>query len=101
MVAYDANAKALLKSVGARESALWWVKAVGAQTTPKSVTSANGNVTTDTYSGGKGGAEVVLVSIENGPHDWPGGLTRQGAETTTGVDATDLIWAFFLSHPKG
>jgi polyhydroxybutyrate depolymerase len=89
-----------LHDVGAMESAKWWATRDGCSITPSETTSPNGNVITDTFSGGKNGTEVTLISIANGVHDWPGGLTRQGPETTTGVNAADLIWDFFVAHPK-
>jgi len=46
------------------------------------------------------GVEVYLV--KNNGHAWPGGSagSRRGDAPTTGLDATDLIWAFFKSHPR-
>ena len=55
---------------------------------------------TDLYPNGKNGTEVELVSIVNGTHDWPGGLTIGGPETTTGVNAADVAWKFLEAHPK-
>jgi polyhydroxybutyrate depolymerase len=100
MVQYDSKSVALLHDVGALDSAKWWAKRDGCSLTPAETTSLNGNVVTDTFSGGKNGAEVTLISIANGVHDWPGGIGRDGPETTTGVNASDLIWDFFKAHPK-
>ncbi len=85
MVSYASEFQALLMGFGAKDTATWWAKKVGASLTPKSTTLSG--ITTDTYSGGKEGSEVVLVSIENGTHDWP-------------ASATNLIWEFFKAHPK-
>jgi polyhydroxybutyrate depolymerase len=85
MVAYANGAQALLANVGARESAKWWADKVGASGDPKKEVS--GSMTTEIYSGGRDGAEVEVVSIEGGTHDWPS-------------MATDLIWKFFVAHPK-
>ncbi|AIE87169.1 phospholipase/carboxylesterase [Fimbriimonas ginsengisoli Gsoil 348] len=100
MVAYDKSASALLAGIGAEESAQWWAGQDGCAKTPCQTMSANGNVATETFSGGRLGAEVILVSIANGVHAWPGGLTRPGHESTPDVDAADLLWQFFKSHPK-
>jgi polyhydroxybutyrate depolymerase len=101
MVAYEKGASALLGGIGAPDSARWWARQDGCSMTPTRVVSPNGNVITETYSGGKRGTEVTLVSIVNGPHDWPGGYTRDGhRETLTGVGAADLLWSFFEKHPK-
>jgi polyhydroxybutyrate depolymerase len=85
MVAYAAEFQALLVGFGAKDSAKWWAKKVGASDTPTSQSS--GKVTTETFSGGKDGSEVVLVTFEEGTHDWP-------------ASATSMIWEFFKAHPK-
>lgn len=99
MVPYDASSKALLKSIPAPESAKWWAAQIGCQG-PTRTTKDDGNVLIDDFRGGRGGAEVEFATIVNGTHDWPGGLTRSGAETKTHVNAADLIWAFLKAHPK-
>ena len=100
MVQYDSHSTALLHAVGAMDSAKWWAQHDGCIMTPTETTGGNGNVITDTFTGGKNGTEVTLLSIGNGLHDWPGGYSRDGLESTTGVNAADLIWAFFKSHPR-
>ena len=57
-----------------------------------------------TYSGGRGGSEVMLVRLDGGGHTWPGG-TQYLPERLIGrvcrdFDATALIWEFFRAHPK-
>jgi hypothetical protein len=42
---------------------------------------------TSVYTGGKKGTEVVLNTYLWGAHVWP-------------KNATDLIWGFFMRHPK-
>jgi polyhydroxybutyrate depolymerase len=48
------------------------------------------------------GADVVFYTIEGGGHTWPGGeplpvwLT---GPTTVDVNATRLMWGFFMAHP--
>ena len=56
------------------------------------------------YSGGRDGSEVVLLRLEGGGHTWPGGA-QYLPEMLIGrvcrdFDATALIWAFFMAHPK-
>jgi polyhydroxybutyrate depolymerase len=58
----------------------------------------------------KGGASVEFYFIVGGGHTWPGSklLTtaeasnpnrnRNGGDTTTDIDATELSWAFFQRH---
>lgn len=47
------------------------------------------------------GADVILYSMEEAGHTWPGavfGVTWGGM--TDEINATDLIWEFFMEHPK-
>jgi polyhydroxybutyrate depolymerase len=48
-------------------------------------------------------AAVVLYSIQGGGHAWPGGKPLPPwffGRTTTSLDATRLMWAFFASHAR-
>lgn len=105
MVAYEPGANALLKSIGAVDSAKFWAKADGCGLTPSTLSSGEGKVVTDRYTGGKNGTEVVLVSVADAPHDWWGGLGRSNdgkpvEVPTYGAPVADLIWDFFRTHPK-
>jgi polyhydroxybutyrate depolymerase len=54
------------------------------------------------YTGCGGGAAVVLYTVEDGGHTWPGGepLPRWWlGNTTTSIDASALMWEFFRAHP--
>ncbi|HEU5358740.1 MAG TPA: PHB depolymerase family esterase [Gemmatimonadales bacterium] len=49
-------------------------------------------------------ASVVLYTVRGGGHAWPGGkaLPRWPfGRTTTSIDATRIMWAFFQAHPLG
>lgn len=104
MVGYDAGSQALLRPIGAVDSARFWAKADGASAKPITTKSADGKVVTDRYTGGKAGTEVVLVSVANGTHDWWGGIGRSGNRAvdvpTYGAPVADLVWEFFRTHPK-
>ena len=53
-----------------------------------------------TYKKCDGGAEVILCTVDNGGHTWPGGTAIPGlGNTTTDLSATDAMWDFFLRHP--
>ncbi len=53
-----------------------------------------------TYKQCDGGAEVILCTVDNGGHTWPGGLPIPGlGNTTTDLSATDAMWDFFTRHP--
>jgi polyhydroxybutyrate depolymerase len=77
-----------------------WVARDACSPTPATVTSASGNIVTDTYSGGIGGSEVVLTTIDDGGHAWPGAAGSTGDAPNREIDASELIWAFFERHPK-
>lgn len=53
-----------------------------------------------TYSGGKNGSEVVLITIEGGGHSWPGRDWRPDVlgKSTKNISANDMIWSFFSRH---
>jgi polyhydroxybutyrate depolymerase len=78
-----------------------WVARDACATTPVTVTSASGDVVTDTYGGGAGGAEVVLTTIRGGGHAWPGAAgSVVGDVPTQEISASELMWAFFARHAK-
>jgi polyhydroxybutyrate depolymerase len=98
-VGYDPSFKATLRGISAPESARWWAKAIGAGADPVQKKSADGNLITDSWMG-PGGREVQLISIVNGKHDWPGGLSREGRESLSGLDAAKAILDFFDAHKR-
>ncbi|VVB60708.1 Esterase PHB depolymerase [uncultured archaeon] len=69
---------------------------------PQRNRSESGNIIMDLYAGGLNNTEVVLYTIVNGTHSWPGGKIgwRNGDVPTIEISATDLIWDFFKDHPK-
>ncbi len=47
------------------------------------------------------GAIVQLYAVDGGGHTWPGAVDVPSlGYTTHQISATDLIWAFFVAHPK-
>jgi len=63
-------------------------------------TYRNGDSHCSTYKDCGGGAEVTLCTIDGGGHTWPGGTPVPSlGTTTTDLDATDAMWAFFAAHP--
>ena len=76
-----------LFSLSVAESANFWVNHDGCSGTPQTETSPDGNTIKDVYTDGKNGAEVVLYTLVGFGHNWP-------------ASATDIIWDFFVSHPK-
>lgn len=61
-----------------------------------------GSVSGIRYDGCEQDAEVIYYSIAGGGHNWPGGeplpVWITGA-TNTDIDATRLMWEFYLRHP--
>ena len=48
------------------------------------------------------GADVVLYTLRDGGHTWPGGGPLPewfAGPTSTGIDATGTMWEFFRDHP--
>ena len=56
------------------------------------------------WSGGRGGSAVTLISLDGGGHTWPGGKQYLPKLLVGAVcpelDATRTIWEFFKQHPK-
>jgi len=44
---------------------------------------------------------VVLITIEGGKHQWPGGTTflEKRDATSDALNATETVWQFFAAHP--
>jgi polyhydroxybutyrate depolymerase len=59
------------------------------------------NASRETWTNCTGGVEVTLYSLEGGGHTWPGAPLGMGlASNFPYLDATDVIWDFFASHPR-
>ena len=111
-----------------QESIDMWIGYDGCSPAPETWASPSGNIVRDWYSGGREGSEVVLYSIRDGGHSWPGGTAvfageggaagspqqRQGfmaerirsrfteliGATTHEISANDLMWEFFKRHTR-
>jgi polyhydroxybutyrate depolymerase len=61
------------------------------------------DVVRQTYEGCSRNAAVVLYTVQGGGHAWPGGKPLPAwlvGRTTQSVDATELMWDFFRTHPR-
>jgi polyhydroxybutyrate depolymerase len=61
----------------------------------------SGDVTRAAYTHCANDAGVVLYTIRGGGHTWPGGKPMPKwivGHTSSGVDATREMWAFFREH---
>lgn len=80
-----------------------WVAADGCPPEPNVDRIADGSngVVRTTYGPGRDSSEVVLYTIENGGHTWPGRHPRLFflGRSTSAISANDLMWDFFQRHP--
>lgn len=85
------------------QSIRMWVTSDGCRPTPDSTILETGNVIRENYRDCRAGTEVVLYTINDGTHRWPGDPTpwwHFWGSTGGGLSATDQMWSFFESHPK-
>lgn len=72
---------------------------------PTTNTSASVTTATATCPSGR---SVTSIIVANAGHQWPGSVTKNrrigallGADQPSGaLNATDVIWSFFVAHPK-
>jgi polyhydroxybutyrate depolymerase len=69
--------------------------------TTTATTYTKGDTACVTRGGCDAGADVVLCTVTDGGHQWPGGdaLPFMGKKTDD-IIATDAIWEFFVAHPR-
>ncbi len=85
------------------QSIRFWVNSDGCDITPDSTVLEKGNVIRDDYTGCRAGSEVVLYTIVDGTHKWPGDKTpwwKFWGHTNDKLSATDEMWSFFKAHPR-
>ncbi len=80
------------------QSMLFWVAANRCSPVPEREVSRSGNIIKETYSHCANNADVVLYTVVNGGHAWPG--ATRGERPTQEISATKLLWDFFEQHPK-
>jgi polyhydroxybutyrate depolymerase len=97
------------KSVGkpvwvesAQEMHSFWIKVNQCTVTPQIEENKYDEYRRITYGRGSNDSEVVQYLIFNQGHAWPGGKKpRLGADTPTQtLNATNVMWEFFIKHPK-
>lgn len=102
----DSRVPSIVRVRSVADTVSAWARADGCgekptvETVPDKVDDGT-TVTRKTFGPGKDGAEVVLYTIQNGGHTWPGrevGGQRLG-KSTKDINANDLIWEFFQKHP--
>jgi len=71
----------------------------GCMSTPTQ-TLMKDDVTCVTYAGCSAGTEVSHCTVDNGGHQWPGGVAIPLlGNNTQAISATDMMWDFFVKHP--
>lgn len=82
-----------------KDTIAFWVKQDGCPAQPE--TSTTGSIRHDVYAPCSEGSAVELYTIIGGEHAWPGGepVTTEIGAPTEELDATAVMWAFFLAHP--
>lgn len=78
-----------------------WAKRNGCKVGPTD-SAITATVTRRAYTRCAHGADVVLYTIENGGHTWPGGGPQPAwfaGVTDRSIDASRIMWRFFLAHP--
>jgi len=78
------------------DSISFWVEHNGCDYIPQTNVSESGNVIVDTYSNGNNSTEIILYSIVNGEHWWPGSDKDPYQE----IYSSEIIWDFFKTHHK-
>ncbi|MEK7812724.1 MAG: PHB depolymerase family esterase, partial [Candidatus Desantisbacteria bacterium] len=83
------------------ETIQFWVDHNGCPEEPTEETRIGKAVCT-VYAPGKEGSEVILWTLEDGGHTWPGGSSTlsesQVGKINTDISASELMWQFFETH---
>jgi polyhydroxybutyrate depolymerase len=96
-------------TISAPDTAKDWAKTAGCSKSAQRTTlpaRASGGLQTnvDSYSDCTQGAEVLLYSIVDGGHFWPGGEqpyvpANKIGRSSDDLEANEIIWKFFAAHP--
>ncbi len=87
----------------------FWAKEIGCSATPSAVkmpvvVQDGTNVTQYTYPSCNSGRAVVYYIVEGMGHSWPpnsiASLVAITGPSSKNINATDVVWNFFKSHPK-
>jgi polyhydroxybutyrate depolymerase len=83
-----------------KDSIGFWLTAD--QCPPTVVREESGPVVHEKYSPCSNGSAVELYTIQDGTHNWPGEAMAgtRVAQATRDLNATDILWDFFVNHPK-
>ncbi|MCP4692879.1 MAG: hypothetical protein GY859_32855 [Desulfobacterales bacterium] len=86
-------------SDGVEDSLGKWAERNARDPTPAAAPASDG-VMKISYTGCADNADVILYRVEDGGHAWPGSNARsQSVKTRGDINATELLWGFFVDHP--
>jgi polyhydroxybutyrate depolymerase len=77
-----------------------WARFDGCSDEPAS-SKRVGKAEIESFGKGKNGAEVVLVTLDDGGHTWPGGRTLPAMEehpVNHDINGSEVMWDFFSRH---
>lgn len=93
------------------ETVAWWREQNGSTSKPVANSlpvrdySDSTRVREARYSGGRGGSEVILYTVDGGGHSWPDTNSNEHNPTrerfgkrSRQIDASQVIWTFFQRH---
>ena len=80
------------------EWAAGWAARNGCSASPD-VTAPVDTVTVRTWMNCKNNADVILNTLAYHGHSWPGSPIMPESITSQAINATDVMWEFFKSHP--
>ncbi len=97
VVPYDGGAP-LFMEPPIQDWASAWAARNGCSASPTE-SSLEGGVTVQTWSGCRENADVILYTLADHGHSWPGSSVMPASITSQAVNATEIMWDFFKSHP--
>ncbi len=88
--------------ISVADSINYWVGANSCNSQPSEETLHDGTVIIARYQSCRGNADVVLVTLVNGCHQWPSTALGSPAaqQPSDDVCANQMMLEFFLAHPK-
>jgi len=75
-----------------------WVERDACVPVPEPI-AAQGDASGVRYTDCKDTSEIVFYTIEGGGHAWPGGRPTFVGKTSRDIVASEVMWAFFKTHP--
>lgn len=76
-----------------------WTERLDCSPVPERNRTAD-DVISDLWTGCAGDEEVLFLTIEGGGHAWPGSARAGLFATTRSIDASALMWEFFIAHRR-